>query len=63
MPHPLLLELLVQERQFDLERERKQIQLLALVPKSRSLSRFVAFLGAYLIQFGTWMKSVEPRNA
>ena len=63
MPHPLLLELMVQERQCDLERERKELQLLALIPKVRQRTRFVAFVGAYLVQFGTWMQSIEPRNA
>lgn len=63
MPHPLLLELMVQERQLDLERERKHIQLLAQIPKSCSLSRLVAGLGAYLVNLGTWMQRAESGQA
>ena len=63
MPHPLQLELLVQEQQRDLQREREHIHLLALVPKSPSLARLVAMIGTNLVSLGTWMQSADLKSA
>lgn len=56
MLHQSPLDIVVQRRLADLERANKQRQLLALVPKSRYFAYMVDFLGAYLIQCGTWMR-------
>ena len=61
--HPGLLEMSVSARLADLERERQQMQLRAQTPKSRRLSHLITYVGTQIIVLGTWMQSIEPRNA
>jgi len=61
--HPGLVEMSVAARMVDLERERQHNRLLAQVPKSRHILRFVASIGVQIVALGTWMQQAEPISA
>ncbi len=61
--HPFYGELLITERQREIEHLCTQQRLRAALPRPQTLSRLIVFIGTWIVMVGTSMQQAEVGKA